>query len=122
MIKANRLKAMETHYRQLEPKYKADVDRLIEKLDDEIEDILLKQFYTQSANFIREYRKHYSLTDIKKQEYLNRIPIINSRVDGVIPETRNKKDRDLDLKIKNAVYEQRQKEQNIKDIIMTGSK
>jgi uncharacterized lipoprotein YehR (DUF1307 family) len=84
MIK--RLKEMEMHYKQLETSNKAKVLKLIDNLDRAIEDILLEQEYDYKSDFIREYRKNYSLRDIKKSDRKNRLVVINSLDDGHIRE------------------------------------
>lgn len=84
MIK--RLKEMENHFKQLEGDRKPLVLEAINHLDRFIEDLLLEQEYEGKSDFIREYRKHYSLKEIKKHERKNRIVSINSLDDGNIRE------------------------------------
>ncbi len=118
MIKPNRLKAMEMHYSQLTPQNKKIVDEGIHAIDDWIEDILLEQNYHHNSKFIREYRKHYSLRDIKKDDVRNRIPVIHSRIDGNVREINASSERGK--AVSKAVYEQKQRERSVKDIL--GSK
>ncbi|EJZ4755032.1 hypothetical protein OIC52_004887 [Salmonella enterica] len=84
MIK--RLKEMENHFKQLEGDRKPLVLEAIDHLDRLIEDLLLEQEYEGKSDFIREYRKHYSLKEIKKYDRRNRLVSIDSLDDGKIRE------------------------------------
>ncbi|EBX6050927.1 hypothetical protein E2019_22955 [Salmonella enterica subsp. enterica serovar Amager] len=115
----NRLKQMEMHFKQLNPHNKEIVLKGIDALDDWIEDVLLEENYHHDSKFIRQYRKHYDLKDIKRSDKRNRSVIIHSRVDGNIRETHPQNvTRKAEQK---ARYEQRERETNISKI-MAGSK
>ncbi|EKN6871986.1 hypothetical protein PXY30_004449 [Salmonella enterica] len=85
-----RLKQIKGHYQQLEPSKRRLVVQFLERLDDLTENLLLEQEYEGKADFIREYRKAFSLKEIKKSGRKNRLVLIDSRQDGKIREVNSK--------------------------------
>ncbi|EJU6337008.1 hypothetical protein N4X08_004163 [Salmonella enterica] len=79
-----RLKEIKLHYSQLDADNKELVNQALEHLDDFIEDLLLEQeFHLGTSRFLREYRKHYDLDEIKRNPNKHS-PVIDSRKDGRI--------------------------------------
>ncbi|EGU1999946.1 hypothetical protein IG922_004718 [Salmonella enterica] len=116
MIK--RLKEMESHFRQLEGDRKPLVLEAIDHLDRFIEDLLLEQEYEGKSSYIREYRKHFSLHDLKKHTRLNRIVSINSLDDGHIREFHPNDSADY-KKEKALEFAKRQKQEKTKWTLRT---
>ncbi|EGM4781130.1 hypothetical protein LJ038_004909 [Salmonella enterica] len=79
-----RWKEVKLHYSQLDADNKKLVDKALEHFDDFIEDLLLEQeFHLGTSRFLREYRKHYDLDQIKRNPDKHH-PVINSRKDGMV--------------------------------------
>ncbi|EBS6916561.1 hypothetical protein CCG74_22050 [Salmonella enterica] len=100
-----RLKEVEQHYKQLDSHWKKKIDGVFIQLDDLIEDLLLEQEYEGGSDFIRAYRKHNSIKDLKRKAR-NRVVKINSRLDGIIIDINHEAEkRRLEI---NADYNRRQ--------------
>ncbi|EEP8720222.1 hypothetical protein HB025_004677 [Salmonella enterica subsp. enterica serovar Weltevreden] len=102
---------MEKHYNQLDTHWKKEIDKVFTQFDDLIEDLLLEQEYQGGSKFIREYRKHNSLKDLRRNAR-NRIVSINSRLDGIINDIdHNAERRKLELA---ADYQRRERIKNFR--------
>lgn len=85
MLSRKRFDAMVLHYNQLSPKNQSIVTQAFEILDDFIEDELLEQYHhTLPAPLLREYRKFFSLAELRKFDTLRHNLRIESRKDGHI--------------------------------------